>query len=113
MSWERSRKSSGPNRPAARWRRVRCAMGWARSATDAKRPNGSATTYVEKFTLAESRKNHPRRVSPTPLQERLRSPQELSEAGAAEQRGARCGVGYSGGRGVGPQDPKDVTRDTA
>jgi hypothetical protein len=33
--------------------------------------------------------------------------------GLRRAHGGPGGVGCSGGRGVGPQDPKDVTRDTA
>jgi hypothetical protein len=36
-------------------------MGWQRSAAGAKRPNGSATTYVKNCTPAESRENLLRR----------------------------------------------------
>src|SRR5215210_4276855 len=58
----------------------RCGRSWQKSGTGGKRPNGSATTYVENCTLSESRENRPRRsrrsrrgaCRPTPLRERLR-----------------------------------------
>src|SRR5215217_2592655 len=100
-SWKRSGKSSTPNRPAARWRRPRCTKGWPRSAADAKRPNGSATTCAESCSPAERcenprRRSRSRRIGQTtPLMEGLRR--------AYSDRG---GVGFSGGEREGLGDVK-------
>jgi hypothetical protein len=59
----------------------RCGRNWQKSSVGAKRPNGSATTYVENCTPSESRENPPRRArssrvgeSPTPMPQALRRP---------------------------------------
>jgi excisionase family DNA binding protein len=56
-------KSSAQSGHGASWRSPRCEKGWPRSGGAAKRPNGSATTYGENFTLAESRENRPGRLT--------------------------------------------------
>src|SRR5215203_5194118 len=100
-SWKRSGKSSTPNRPAARWRRPRCTKGWPRSAADAKRPNGSATTCAGSCSPAERcenprRRSRSRRIGQTtPLMEGLR-----------RAYGGPGGVGFSGGEREGLGDVK-------
>jgi hypothetical protein len=81
---------------------------WPRSNGDVRRPNGSATTYVENCTLSESRENRPRRS------ERSRRGQSPGPTPHA-LRGAYGGpsdVGCSEGRRKGrwlwiPETPSD------
>src|ERR687889_607019 len=101
--------SSAPSGPAARWRRPHCTRGCPRSAAGAKRPNGSATSCAGSCSPSGGEKKSTRRPRSSrvggslgPLLEEPRSPQKPSEAGAAERRGARCGVEYS-------EDDREVT----
>src|SRR5215217_5550174 len=88
--------SSMPNGSAARWRRPRCTRGWPRSADDAKRPNGSATSCVDNCTPAESRENRLRRPTSSRV-EVIESPTPMSRA-LRRAQGGRGGEEYSEGR---------------
>jgi hypothetical protein len=79
---------------------------WPRSNGDVRRPNGSATTYVENCTLSESRENRPRRSE----QERAEPRPDASRAQGAY--GGPSGVGCSERRRKGrwlwiPETPSD------
>src|SRR5215204_1227376 len=60
-SWERFGKSSAPNRPAAKGQSPHCTRTWTRRVGGAKRPNGSATTYVENYSPSDSNSENPPR----------------------------------------------------
>src|SRR5215204_6623234 len=54
--------NSARNGPAAKWRSSRCERGWTRRVGDAKRPRGSATTYVKNCSPSEGCENRLRRT---------------------------------------------------
>src|SRR5215204_3459190 len=84
--------NSARNGPAAKWRSSRCERGWTRRVGDAKRPRGSATTYVKNCSPSEGCENRLRRTrgsrvgvrSSGRLREGLRSPYRGRGGGCSE-----------------------------